>query len=205
MEKFNAVVVKGGRKFQGEAYDIGAEVRTSSFQLYGWRGRGSWRCSESVKLWSPDKGYVWCNPNYIEDREVAPEVEQADYAKYVAQTLDGTVAWCRTRKLNASEKEVMTFARNVIRKHHPEMLALFDEKYSFKEDIAAVVESTLEWAFKLDYSNAKRVRIAVKALTKKGLVNNPAIIPMWTMWLDLRGLSRFVKKYLPEEMQAQCL
>jgi hypothetical protein len=205
MEKFNAVVVKGGRKFRGEAYDIGAEVRTSSFQLYGWSGRGGWCHSESVKLWSPDKGWVYANPSYIEEREVAPEVEQADYAKYVGQTLDGTVAWCKTRKPNGSEKEVLTFARNVIRKHHPEMLALFDEKYGYKEDIAAVVESTLEWAFKLGYSNAKCVRIALRALTKKGLAENPAIIPMWTMWLDLRGLGRFVKKYLSTEMQAQCL
>ena len=85
------------------------------------------------------------------------------------------------------------------------MLAIFDEKYEYKEDIASVVESTLEWAFKLEYSNAKRVRIALRALAKKGLGNNPAIIPMWTMWLDLHGLSRLVKKYLSEEMQTHCL
>ena len=39
----------------------------------------------------------------------------------------------------------------------------------------------------------------------KGYANNPEIIPMWTMWLDLRGLSRLVKKYLPEEIQSQCI
>lgn len=204
MEKFAPVVINKGKKFRGDAYDVGCEVRVSTFNIYG-HGRNGWRSCESVKLWSPDKGWVYANPSYIEEREVAPEVEQADYAKYVAQTLDGTVAWCRTRKLNASEKEVLTFARNVIRKHHPEMLALFDEKFNFKDDIAATVESTLEWAFRLDYSNAKRVRIALRALAKKGLAENPAIIPMWTMWLDLRGLSRFVKKYLSEEMQTHCL
>ena len=204
MEKFVRVKVAGGRKFRGEAYDIGAEVHVSTFNIWG-HGKGGWRSCESIKLWSPDKGFVWCNPSYIEECEVAPEVEQADYAKYVDFVLGDTVAWCRSRKPNGSEKEVLTFARNVVRKHHPEMLALFDEKFNFKEDIAATVESTLEWAFRLDYSNAKRVRIALRALAKKGLADNPAIIPMWTMWLDLRGLSRFVKKYLSEEMQAHCL
>ena len=70
MEKFVAVVVNKGRKFRGEAYDIGAAVHTSTFQLYGWRGRGGWCHSECVKLWSPTQGFVWCNPSYIEEREV---------------------------------------------------------------------------------------------------------------------------------------
>lgn len=204
MEKFVAVVVNKGRKFRGEAYDIGAEVHVSTFNIYG-SGRGGWRHCESVKLWSPDKGFVWCNPSYIEDREVAPEVEKADFAKYAESTLTDTVAWCRGRSAGKPEKEVLRFARAVIRKHHPEMLELFDAKYDFKEDIASVVEGTLEWAFKLPYSDAKRVRLAVRALTKKGYATNPAIVPMWTMWLDLRGLSRLVKKYLPEEVQAHCI
>ena len=76
MEKFVAVVVNKGRKFRGEAYDIGAEVHVSTFNIYGY-GRSGWRSCESVKLWSPTNGFVWCNPSYIEDREVAPEVEQA--------------------------------------------------------------------------------------------------------------------------------
>lgn len=204
MEKFIPVAVNKGKKFRGTAYDVGCEVRVSTFNIYG-TGRNGWRSCESVKLWSPDKGWVYANPAYLEDREVSSEEVEADRAKYADFVLTSTVDWCRSRKPGASEKEVLTFARNVIRKHHAGMLALFDEKFNFKEDIAAVVESTLEWAFKLDYSNAKRVRIALRALTKKGLAENPAIIPMWTMWLDLRGLSRFVKKYLSEEMQAHCL
>jgi len=205
MEKFAAVVVNKGKKFRGEAYDIGAEVRVSTFNIYG-HGRNGWRSCESVKLWSPTLGFVWCNPSYIEDRVVDPEVEKADYAKYVDFTINNTIEWCRLHvRPNSTEKEVLSFARNVIRKHHPEMLALFDEKFNFKDDVASVVESTLEWAFKLGYSKAKCVRIALRALTKKGLGDNPAIIPMWTMWLDLHGLSRLVKKYLPEDLQAQCL
>jgi hypothetical protein len=204
MEKFVAVVVNKGRKFRGEAYDIGSEVRVSTFNIYG-HGRGGWRSCESVKLWSPTQGFVWCNPSYIEDREVAPEVEQADYAKFVERTFNDTMAFCRSRSTGKPEQEVIRFARCCIRKHHAEMLSLFDEKYGYKEDIATVVQSTLDWAFTLPYSDAKRVRLAVRALTKKGLAHNPDIVPAWTIWLDLRGLSRLVKKYLPEEVQAHCL
>lgn len=204
MEKFVAVVVNKGRKFRGEAYDIGAAVHTSTFNIYG-SGRGGWRSCESVKLWSPTQGFVWCNPSYIEDRAVAPEVEQADYAKFVEQTIEDTMKFCRSRSAGKPESEVVRFARCCIRKHRAEMLAIFDAKFNFKEDIASVVEGTLEWAFKLPYSNAKRVRLALRALAKKGYANNPGIIPMWTMWLDLRGLSHLVKKYLSEELQAQCI
>jgi len=196
MEKFVAVVVNKGRKFRGEAYDIGAEVHVSSFNIYG-HGRNGWRSCESVKLWSPTLGFVWCNPSYIEERVVDSEVEKADYAKYVDATINSTIAWCFTRMPNASDNEVLAFARNVIRKHHPEMLALFDEKNGCQD--------TLDWAFNLGYSKAKCVRIGLRALTKKGVLNHPAFVPAWTIYLDLRGLSRFVKKYLPEELQAQCI
>ena len=205
MEKFAAVVVNKGRKFRGEAYDIGSNVHISTFNIYG-HGRGGWRSCESVKLWSPTQGFVWCNPSYIEDREVAPEVEQADYAKYVDSTINSTIGWCRSRKPNSIEKEVLEFARRVIAKHHAEMLEAFDAATGSKgPDVVDVVESTLNWAFNLPYSKAKCVRLGLRALTKKGVLSHPAFVPAWTIYLDLRGLSRFVKKYLPEELQAQCI
>ena len=184
MEKFVAVVVNNGRKFRGEAYDIGSEVHVSNFNVFGtWGGVVGWRSCENIKLWSPTQGFVWCNPKYIEEREVAPEVEQADYAKFVEYTFDDTMKFCRSRSVGKPESEIVRFVRCCIRKHHPEMLPLLDAKYNFKEDIAAVVEGTLEWAFNLPYSDAKRVRLALRALSKKGYANNPEIIPMWTMWL----------------------
>ena len=206
MEKFAAVVVNKGRKFRGEAYDIGAEVRTSSFQLAGWSGRGGWVCTANVKLWSPTLGFVWCNPDYIDERVVDPEVEKADYAKYVDFTITSTIDWCRKQKPNSSEKEVLEFARRVIAKHHGEMLEAFDATTGHKgSDVVDIVESTLNWAFNLGYSKAKCVRIGLRALTKKGVLKHPAFVPAWTIYLDLRGLSRFVKKYLPEELQVQCI
>lgn len=206
MEKFAAVVVNKGRKFRGEAYDIGAEVRVSSFNVYGPHGGcAGWRHCESVKLWSPTLGFVWCNPSYIEERVVDPEVEKADYATYVDKTLEDTVAYCRKAGNDKSENGVLKFARAIIRKRHAEMLETFDAKYGYKVDVAVIVHSTLDWAFKLGYSNAKCVRIALKALTKKGILEKEAFIPAWTIYLDLRGLSHLIKRYLPEDMQAQCI
>lgn len=206
MEKFAAVVVNKGRKFRGEAYDIGSEVHTSSFQLAGWSGRGGWCTSYSIKLWSPTQGFVWCNPNYVEDREVDPEVEKADYAKYVDSTINDTIKWCRSRRPDAGDQEVLTFARNVIGKHHPEMLEAFDSATGYKgPDVVVIVQSTIDWAFRLGYSNAKCVRLALRALSKKGILQNRAFVPAWTISLDLRGLGHLVKKYLPEELQAQCI
>lgn len=206
MEKFVAVVVNKGRKFRGEAYDIGAAEHTNSYQLPGWSGRGGWVTSVSVKLWSPTAGFVYANPNYIEAVTDKPEAEvQADYAKYVDYTINSTIAWCHSRKLNPTEKEVLDFARNVIRKHHPEMLALFDEKNAYHEDVATVVQSTLDWAFRLGYSNAKCVRIALKALRKKGVLDNPAFVPAWTIYLDLRGLGHLVTKYFADYGIVDCV
>jgi len=204
MEKFVAVKVVKGRKFRGEAYDIGARVYTSTFNIWG-HGKGGWRSCESIKLWSPDKGYVWCNPSYLEEREVAPEVEQADYAKYVDFLFEDTLKFCRSRSAGKPESEVIRFARACIRKHHPEILALFDEKNGYHEDVATVVQSTLDWAFKLGYSNAKCVRIALKALRKKGVFDSPAFVPAWTIYLDLRGLGHLVTKYFADYGIVDCV
>ena len=197
MEKFVAVVVNKGKKFRGEAYDIGEVERTNTFQLAGWSGRGGWVSSTSVKLWSPTSGYVWCNPTYIEDRAVDPEVEKADYAKYVDFVINNTIAWCKSRKLNASEKEVLDFARNVIRKNHPEMLAEFNARHGWV-DVVGVVESTVAWALNLGYSTAKCIRIAFKALNKKGVMTHKAFIPALDITLTLRGLNKYMDKYLPQ-------
>ena len=198
MEKFEPVVVNKGRKFRGVAYWIGAAEHTTSYQLPGWSGRGGWGSSTSIKLWSPDKGFVWCNPNYVEDVTDKPEEEvKADYAKYVDYTINSTVAWCRSRKPNGSEKEVLMFARNVIRKHHPEMLAEFDARNG-EVDVVGVVESTINWALKLGYSTAKNIRIAFKALSKKGVMSNEAFIPALDITLTLRGLNKYMDKYLPQ-------
>lgn len=197
MEKFEPVVVNKGRKFRGEAYWIGAAEHTTSYQLPGWSGRGGWITSVSVKLWSPTHGFVFANPDYIEDVTGKSEEEvKADYAKFVDFTINETLAWCRKVSSNKGESEIINFARNVIRKHHPEMMDEFESRHG-GVDVVGIVESTIAWALNLGYSTAKCVRIAARALTKKGVTSNEAFTAAWTITLDLRGLSRFVEKYNP--------
>ena len=97
MEKFEPVMINKGRKFRGFAYWIGNTEHTTSYQLPGWSGRDGWVTSVSVKLWSPTKGFVYANPNYIEDvTDKSEEEVKADYAKYVDLTIKSTQAqWLR--------------------------------------------------------------------------------------------------------------
>jgi hypothetical protein len=195
--KFEPVVVNKGRKFRGEAYWIGADAHINNYQLPGWRGRGGWITSVSVKLWSPTQGFVYANPNYIEDvTDKSEDVVKVDYTKFVDYTINSTIAWCRSRKPNSTEGEVIDFARNVIRKHHPEMLGEFESRHG-GADVVEVVKSTIDWAIRLGYSPAKCIRIAAKVLRKKGVTSNEAFTAAWTITLDLRGLGRFVEKYNP--------
>lgn len=198
MEKFAPVMVNKGKKYRGFAYDIGSDVHTSTFNIYG-TGRGGWRSCESIKLWSPDKGFVFCNPSYVEEVTDKPESEVlADYAKYVDCTINETVAWCRKVSVGKgkSEPDIINFARSVISKHHPEMLDEFNSRHG-EIDVVGVVESTITWALKLGYSEAKCIRIAFKALWKKGVMTHKAFIPALDITLTLRGLNRFMDKYLP--------
>ena len=196
MEKFVPVMVKGGRKFQGEAYDIGSDIRSNSFQLYGWSGRGGWVHTETIKLWSPTEGFVYCNPSYVDEREVSEEQVKEDFAKYAEMYLNSTMEWCRSKKTDASEQDIVRFAFNVIRKNHPEMIPAFESKFSFKEDIGETIMSTIQWAIGLGYRSDKAVRIAYRALVKKGIVSNPSFTSSWTMNLDLRGLGKYAARYV---------
>lgn len=199
MAKFVPVVVNKGRKFRGEAYDVGCEAFENYYKLPGWSGRGGMICSCSVKLWSPTKGWVWANPNYVETRttEVPVETISADKAKYENFVVDSTVEWCKSKSAGKPESEVLRFAHSVIRKHHPELLGLFSQKYNYQEDIVAIVNSTMDWAFRLGYSNAKNVRLAVRVLAKKGLIDREEVRYVANMYLDLKGLHRLGVKYIP--------
>lgn len=195
MAKFVRVKVSKGRKFRGEAYDVGNQPYENTYQLPGWSGRGGWISSCSVKLWSPTQGWVYANPSYIEYVDAPADVMAADLKAYTDFVVDGTVDWCRSKSKDKSEREVLKFAHNVIKKHHPEMLLAFQEKYDYKDDAVDSITSTIDWAFKLGYGNKKSVRIAHRALEKKGLTTHPAFIAAWTIALDLRGLSKLADEY----------
>lgn len=196
MMKFVRVKVSKGRKFRGEAYDVGNQPYENTYQLPGWH-RGGWISSCSVKLWSPSQGWVYANPSYLEPVDAPADVVAADLKAYTDFVVDGTVTWCRTKSAGKPEKEVLRFAHNVIKKHHSELLPIFIEKYGYSESVVDSVNSTMDWAFGLGYSNAKCVRIAVRVLTKKGIINVDAARCAANMYLDLRGLHHLAEKYIP--------
>ena len=84
---------------------------------------------------------------------------------------------------------------------------MFTEKYDYNQGANLIdeVHSKVAWALTLGYGNAKSIRIALRALEKKGFTTHPSFVAAWTLELDLRGLGHLVKKYLPEELQKQCI
>ena len=68
-----------------------------------------------------------------------------------------------------------------------------------EDEVVDSITNTIDWAFKLGYSNPKSVKIARRALEKKGLVSHPAFEAAWTIALDLRGLPALADKYLHGE------
>lgn len=66
-----------------------------------------------------------------------------------------------------------------------------------EEDIIGQVNATMDWAFKLGYSDNKSVRICRDALTKKGLIDKPEARYAANLYLDLRGLHELGDKYIP--------
>ena len=91
---FFPVRVTRGRKWRGElAYYISSNC--SSFQLYGWTGRGGHIYTETAKLWEPvSKKYVYANADFVEDVEQDPAKTCADKAEYIKATIESTLAWC---------------------------------------------------------------------------------------------------------------
>ena len=196
---FLPVVVNRGRKFRGKAYALG-DTRPGMY--------GSW----NSKLWEPiSKKYVWANEEFLEDDEsVSPAQVQADKDAYIKHIIDDTIQWCKNCKPNASEDEVMQFARNVIRKHHPEIdeSLLEANKLNDRRDISAEVEKTLTWAMKLTtrpcviygrvckggrpLPEEKKIRIAYRSLVRKGLAAKPDFLPVWTFILSMMGLAKYV-------------
>jgi hypothetical protein len=68
-----------------------------------------------------------------------------------------------------------------------------------EDEVVDSITNTIDWAFKLGYSDKKSVKIARRALEKKGLVSHPAFEAAWTIALDLRGLPELADKYLHGE------
>lgn len=184
---FNPIVVAGGRKFHGRGYLV---YCSDSVAQYGWKT--CW--TTTARIWVPEtKSFVYANADFCDDDEtVTPEQRLHDLEAYVMHTIESTREWCKRTKPQADALEIARFARNVLRKQHPEMQAAIDAVIPpppDTRDLDAEVQSTVEWAKSLKtrpctiyghfcpggkpYPAKKCVDIARKALTKKGLAQRP--------------------------------
>ena len=197
---FTPVLISRGRKFRGKAYFLG-DVRCGSFG------------NQNAKLWDPAaKRYVWANVDFCdEDESVTPEQVATDKEAYSKAVIEDTIKWCRECKSGAPEDEVMQFARNVLRKYHPEIdeSKLVANDLGDRRDLSIEVEKTLNWAIQLTtrpcwmyghyckggrpLPTEKKIRIAYKSLTKKGLTQKADFEAVWTFLLSMMGLAQYAK------------
>lgn len=192
---FVAVEVVGGRLFKGVAY----QVEGGYVSRFGYAGSGvcPLHITEKVKVWVPETGlHEYVNAKYVVDRKVTDEQYKADFAKFADGIVTNTMNWCRSKSAGKSEEEIVRFAYNVVRKNHSDMVAIFEAKYGFKEDVLATIRSTIEWALGLGYRSDKAVRLANRALWKKGLAEKPEFAEGWTNTLNEKGLGKYAARYL---------
>ena len=203
---FFPVRVARGRKWRGElAYFVSS--RDSSFCVPGRIIYG-----ETAKLWEPvSKKFVYANAEFCEDVTQAADVTETARKEYVDQQIRGTIAWCKAQKPDSPEAEVLQFARNVLRKHHPEFDAyLVSYGLTDRRDVVDAVERTLTWAMGLKtqacwmygrhcpggkpIADAKKIAIARKSLHTKGIDLLEGFAEAWELALTIRGLVKYLEK-----------
>lgn len=205
---FVPVRVARGRKWKGElAYML--TIQDSSFCLY--HGRGGYIQSETAKMWDPaTKRFVYANADFVEDVELPAEQVEAARKEYVDLQIRGTIAWCKSKKPDAPEAEIMQFARNCIRKQHPEFdVYLVEYGLTDRRDVVDAVERTLSWAMQLKtrpcfmygrhcpggrpLPDEKKIRIARKSLHTKGIDLLDGFAEAWELSLTIRGLVKYLE------------
>ena len=130
---FEPVIVTKGRLFRGKGFRICNECK--SYDGYYWRqaplpGGGCYwtQTAETykAKIWVPELGkYQYANVKFVEkDSTVSDAAVQTEFAIYCEKIILDTVKFCtETLKKNNkfSRDEMLKFARNCLRKNHPEI------------------------------------------------------------------------------------
>lgn len=203
---FTPVKVTGGRKYRGSGFMVSV---SSSVNDYGWRHTGyGWARNvvetETARIWVPElRKFKYANSRFVDDdtsvTEKAREDALQDYCNMVVQD---TIDWCRSKKPGAAEDEVLSFARNVLRKHHPEID--IDHTIPDARDAGMEIKSTIKWALTLRtrpcwmygrhcpggkmLSGEKYVAIARKALVKRGISSKEGFEELFKAAIEAEGL-----------------
>ena len=153
---------------------------------------------------------VYANPEFCDVATVTSEQYEADMKTYITTQIQNTVAWCRTHKADADDAEVCQFARNILKKNHPELEPFLAEYgLSDQRDVFTEVETTLNWAMVLKprpyynrwhkrcgtkpLTDAQKLDFAYRALQTKGLTQLEGFNDAWTFSLATRGLTAYAK------------
>lgn len=201
---FVPVRVTGGRKFRGDAYAVdadereyyrgGYDVSPNGVMLGRWRNADRYTTVYgTTKVWDPaTKRVSWVTSKFAQPREVEAGRVEADREDYARSTVEETLSWCRTKV--ADDKEARKFARNCLRKHHPELMKWVDEILPDERDVADEVERTLRWAVSLSparrtsRSDLETSRVAYRALVKKGVSKLDGFRDVWAFFTSTMGL-----------------
>lgn len=200
--EFTPVRVSGGRKFQGDAFVVGH----GESEFY----RGGYSITQTAQVWDPvAKRCWWVTEKFVQKREL-PEAEvEAARMAYVESTIQSTLAWCMSKSPN--EAEGRKFARNCLRKHHPEMMEWIDAKLPDERDVVAEVERILRWALqtrshvkRTKASDSVTVRMAMHALQRMGVSKLDGFKEAWCFETQLLELPDYgIGEMLADEQQAE--
>ena len=203
---FTPVKVVGGRKYRGTGFVVGYSTSVGD---YGWRHTGyGWARNivetTSARIWVPElKRFKWANEKFVEvDETVSQQQRDDELQKYCDHILADTIDWCRKTRPGVDEAEVLRFARNVLRKNHPEIDV--DATIPDGRDPATEIHNTVAWALTLKtrpcwmygrycaggkpLSGERYVSIARKALVKRGISSMDGFEALFKAELQKVGL-----------------
>lgn len=201
---FVPVNVNRGRKFRGFGYIVGSVEREYD---YGWKhvpgGDGFYywerNCGVSTiaKIWIPElKKFAYANSNFCETDNTLDEasIAQAQH-DYIMHMIESTIQWCKSKKPNLPVIEIHRFARNVLRKQHPEFNDEINKVLPDTRSIDEEITKTLAWATTLvtragwiygrlhlggkPLSRDRKLYIAKKTLEKRGITEKPGFDSAW--------------------------
>jgi hypothetical protein len=200
---FVPVKVTGGRKFRGRGFVVNVRTYTGDYgwkQVAGFGGLCHWERNvvetEVARIWDPvAKRFGYANNAYVVADDTVTDAEAAtQFAAYCEHIVHDTIEWCRTKVApGSSETEVYRFARNVIRKNHPEINV--DDYIRDQRDLATEIDGTIRWALTLKTQAVflygrwrggnkplppeRVVKVAYRALEKKGVADMPGFAAAW--------------------------
>ena len=169
-DRIAPVEVVGGRKFKGKGFVIAIQPRDNGDLYYG----GDCDEWDEAIIYDPISEKIQhSNLKFCRlDDSVTNEQCKEAFQQYCDKTVKKTLDWCKQKDPNKSQYELQRWAKNIIKKYHPQIdvdkYIKFDAK-DMQNAEANKVFSTVDWAIGLHKGQSETERIIMKALSKKGI------------------------------------